>query len=79
MPLKATKLKALVQPIASSTRTNNATLQEEVESLWRQLAESELHAATLQATIEEVRDTPTFTDLDYKRIAAAMQQQQSRD
>ena len=64
--------------MASSTGTNDATLQEEVKSLWRQLAESELYAATLQATIE-VCNTPVFTDLDYKHIAAAMQQQQSRD
>jgi hypothetical protein len=68
-----------VQPIASSTGSENATLQEEVKSLWRQLAESESHTATLQATIEETQDTPAFTDLDYKHITAAMHQQRSRD
>ena len=73
MPLKTAKLKALVQPIASSTGTNDATLQEEVKSLQRQLAESELYTATLQVTIE-VCNTPAFTDLDYKHIAAAIQQ-----
>ena len=61
--------------MASSTRSKNATLQGEVKSLQRQLAESELCTATLQATIEDTCDTPAFTDLDYKRIAAAMQQQ----
>src|SRR5579871_1896567 len=82
---KGAKLKAPAPPMASSTRTNEAALQEEVESLRQQLAESELRAATLQATIEETYDTPAlapapaFTDLDYKRIAAAMQQLQSRD
>ena len=65
--------------MASSSGTEDATPQEEIESLRRQLAESESRAATLRATIEEVRDTPAFTDLDYERIAAAMQQLQSRD
>jgi hypothetical protein len=65
--------------MASSTGSENATLQEQVESLRRQLAESESRTATLQATIEETRDTPAFTDLDYERIAAAMNQQRSRD
>ena len=60
--------------MASSTGTNDATLQEEVESLWRQLAESESHTATLQTTIKEVCNTSMFTDLDYKYIAAVMQQ-----
>jgi hypothetical protein len=82
MPPKTAKPKALVQPMASSTGTEDATLQEEVESLRKQLAESKSRAATLQATIQEQtesRDTPAFTDLDYERIAAAMQQLQSRD
>ena len=79
MPPKGAKPKASVQPMASSSRTEDATPQEEIESLRRQLAESESRAATLRATIEEVRDTPAFTDLDYERIAAAMQQLQSRD
>ena len=78
MPLKTAKPKASVQSIASSTGTNNATLQEEVESLRRQLAESESYTATLQVTIK-VCNTSAFTDLDYKYIAAAIQQQQSRD
>jgi len=85
MPPKGAKLKAPALPMASSTGTNEAALQEEVESLRQQLAESESRAATLQATIEETRDTPApapapaFTDLDYERIAAAMQQLQSRE
>jgi hypothetical protein len=79
MPPKITKPKALVQPMASSTGTEDATLQEEVETLRRQLVESESRAATLRATIEETRNTPAFTDLDYERIAAAMLQQQLRD
>jgi hypothetical protein len=79
MPVKGAKPKAPVQPMASSTGTEDATLQEEIESLRRQLAESESRAATLRATIEETRDTPVFTDLDYERIAAAMNQQRSRD
>ena len=79
MATKGAKTKAPAQPMASSTGTENATLQEEIESLRRQLAESESRAATLQATIEETRDTPAFTDLDYERIAAAMHQQRSRD
>ncbi len=45
----------------------------------RQLAESESREATLQATIEETCDTLALTDLDYERIAAAMQQQRSRN
>ena len=65
--------------MASLTRTENTTLQEEIESLQRQLAESESYAATLQTTIKETQDTPVFTDLDYKHIAAAMNQQCSRD
>ena len=79
MPPKSAKLKAPAPPMASSTGSNEAALQEEVESLRKQLAESESRTATLQATIEETRNTPAFTDLDYERIAAAMQQQQSRD
>jgi hypothetical protein len=47
--------------------------------LRRQLAESESRAARLQATIKETCDTLAFTDLDYERLAATMQQQQSRD
>jgi hypothetical protein len=65
--------------MASLTGTENATLQEKIESLQRQLAESESCAATLQMTIEETWDTPAFTDLDYKHIAAAMNQQCSKD
>ena len=65
--------------MASLTGTENATLQEEIESLQRQLAESELYTTTLQITIKETQDTPAFTDLDYKHIAAAMNQQRSRD
>jgi hypothetical protein len=79
MSLKTAKLKASAQPMASSTGTENAILQEEIESLQRQLAESESCAATLQTTIEETWDTPAFTDLDYKHIVAAMNQQHSRD
>jgi hypothetical protein len=65
--------------MASTTGTEDATFQEEIESLQRQLAESESRAATLRATIKETRDTLAFTNLDCERIAAAMQQQQSRD
>ena len=65
--------------MVSSTGTKDVTLQEEIESLRRQLAESELCTATLQTTIEETCNTLALTDLDYKRIVAAMQQQQSRD
>jgi hypothetical protein len=79
MPVKGAKPKALVQPMASTTGTEDATLQEEIESLRRQLAKSKLRAATLRATIEETQDTLAFTDLDYERIAAAMNQQRSRD
>ena len=79
MSLRGAKLKAPAQPMASSTGTENAISQEEIESLWRQLAESESCAATLQTTIKETQDTPVFTDLDYKHIAAAMNQQCSRD
>ena len=79
MPLKVTKLKALAQPMAYSARTKDAILQEEVKTLWRQLAESESWAATQQATVETTHNTPAFTDLDIERIAAAMLQQQLRD
>jgi hypothetical protein len=79
MSLKTAKPKVSAQPMASLTSTENATLQEEIESLQRQLAESESCAATLQMTIEETQDTPVFTDLDYKHITAAMNQQCSRD
>src|SRR5277367_153708 len=79
MPPKAAKPKASAQPMASSTGTEDTTLQEEIESLRRQLAESESNTATLRATIEETRDTPALTDLDYERIAAVMQQMQSQD
>ena len=58
--------------MVSSTGTEDVTLQEEIKSLRRQLAESESHAATLQTTIEETCNTPALTDLDYKHIAAAM-------
>ena len=73
MPPKVAKPKA---PTASSSRAEDVTLQEEVESLRRQLAESEARTATLQATIE---DTPALSDYDYERIAAAMQQRQPTD
>src|ERR1700722_20873886 len=59
--------------------TEEVTLQEEVETLQRQLAESESRAATFRATIEQFREVPAFTDLDYERIAVAMQRLQSRD
>jgi hypothetical protein len=65
--------------MASLTSTENAILQEKIESLQRQLAESELCAVTLQTTIKETQDTPAFTNLDYKHITAAMNQQCSRD
>jgi hypothetical protein len=65
--------------MASSTGSENATLQEQVKSLQKQLTESELYTVTLQTTIEETQDIPVFTDLDYKHIAAAMYQQCSRD
>ena len=76
MPPKGAKPKA---PMASSSGAEDATLQEEVESLRRQLAESEARTATLQATIEEtpIQDTPALTDFDYKCIAAAIQERQS--
>jgi hypothetical protein len=79
MPTKGAKPKAPAQPMASSAGMENATLQEENESLRKQLAESESRTATLRATIEETRDTPAFTDLDYERIAAAMHRQHSRN
>ena len=82
MPLKTAKLKALVKPMASSSGTEDATPQEEIKSLQRQLAKSKLYAATLQATIKEQTkscNTLAFTDLDYKCIAAAIEQLQSRD
>jgi hypothetical protein len=47
--------------------------------LQRQLAESKLRTARLQATIKETCNTLAFTDLDYKHLIAAMQQQQSKD
>jgi hypothetical protein len=65
--------------MASSAGTEDATLQEEVETLRRQLAESESQAAMLQATVETTCNTPAFTDLDIERIASAMLQQQLRD
>jgi septal ring factor EnvC (AmiA/AmiB activator) len=79
MATNRAKAKAPAQLIASITRTKDATFQKEIESLQRQLAESKSRAAMLQATIKETRDTLAFTDLDCERIAAAMQQQQSRD
>jgi hypothetical protein len=79
MPPKVTKPKASAQPMSSLAKTKDATLQEEVETLRRQLAEAESHAASLQATIEETRDASALTDLDIERIAAAMLQQQSQD
>ena len=77
MPPKVTKPKASAPPMAPSAGTEDATLQEEVETLRRQLSESESRAATLRATVETTRNTPAFTDLDIERIAAAMLQQQS--
>ena len=70
MPPKGAKPKVL---ITVSSRAEDATLQEKVELLRRQLAESEARTATLQATIEETptRD-PVLTDFDYERIAAAI-------
>ena len=71
MPPKGAKPKA---PMASSSRAKDATLQEEIELLRKQLAESEACTATLQATIEEtlIRDTLALTDFDYKCIIAAI-------
>ena len=66
MPPKVTKPTV---PTTSSSRAENVTLQEEVESLRRQLAESEARTATLQATIE---NTPALSDHDYERIAATL-------
>ena len=63
----------------SLARTEEVTLQEEVETLQKQLAESESRAATFRATIEQFREVPAFSDLDYERIAVAMQRLQSRD
>jgi hypothetical protein len=73
MPPKGAKLKVL---ITLSSGAEDATLQEENELLQRQLAESEACTATLQATIEEpiTRDILVLTDLDYKYIAAAIQE-----
>ena len=77
MPPKGAKPKA---PMTASSGAEDATLQEEVELLRRQLAESEARTATLQATIEETptRD-PVLTDFDYECIAAAVQERQSTD
>ena len=66
MPPKVAKPKA---PTALSSRAEDVTLQEEVESLRRQLAESEARTATLQATIE---NTLALSDHDYERIAATL-------
>ena len=56
-------------PTASSSRAKDVTLQEEVELLRRQLAESEARTATLQATIE---NTLALSDYDYKCITATL-------
>ena len=76
MPLKVTKPKA---PIASSAGTEDATLQDEVETLRRQLADSQARAASLRATVEEARPALPLTDQDIERIAAAMLRQRSPD
>jgi hypothetical protein len=65
--------------MASFTRSKNATLQKQVKSLSKQLAESGLYTVILQTTIKETQNISVFTDLDYKHITAAMYQQCSRD
>ena len=70
MPPKGAKPKA---PMASSSGAEDATLQEEIELLRKQLAESEARTATLQATIEETpaRDL-VLIDFNYECIAVAI-------
>ena len=65
--------------MSSLAKTKDATLQEKVETLQRQLAEAKSYTASLQATIKETQDALAFTDLDIKRIVTAMLQQQSQD
>ena len=79
MPWQGAKPKAPVPPMASLAGTKNATLQDKVETLQRQLADSQACAASLQATVEEARPAPPLTDQDIERIAAAMLQQRSLD
>ena len=79
MPRRGAKPKAPVPPMASSAGTEDATLQDEVETLRRQLADSQARAASLRATVEEAWPAPPLTDRDIERIAAAMLQQRSPD
>jgi hypothetical protein len=65
--------------MASSAGTEDATLQDEVETLRRQLADSQACAASLRATVEEARLALPLTDQDIERIAAAMLRQRSPD
>jgi hypothetical protein len=79
MPRRGAKPKAPVPPMASSAGTEDATLQDEVETLRRQLADSQARAASLRATVEEARPAPPLTDQDIERIAAAMLRQDRRE
>jgi hypothetical protein len=79
MPRQGAKPKAPVPPMASLARTEDATLQEEVETLRRRLADSQVRAASLQATIKEAQPALPLTDRDIERIAAAMLRQKSPD
>jgi hypothetical protein len=65
--------------MTSLARTKDATLQDKVETLRRQLADSQACEASLWATIKEAWPALSLTDRDIERIVAAMLRQRSLD